>query len=147
MFEESSLFEPQDASTLPGICTLPFAKQKAAPAVYSTLCHPVCQRQLQLFASSTVHRLGARLSLQRNTVAASLFLWLRLHAWNKCAGEYLAGDWGISRISRTIILCYSLAFVPKILLQSSCSCPSEEGLKLVNLWASFAPHGPQPALL
>lgn len=29
----------------------------------------------------------------------------------------------------------------------SCSCPSEESLKLVYLRVSDAPHGPQPALL
>lgn len=147
MLEESSLFKPEEVSTLPGISTLPFppAKQRAAPVIRSTLCHPVSVRQLQLFACST--SLSCKASASRETQCSQSCSDSVLMPWKKCAGKYLAEVWGISRIfleqrENT----NSLAFVPNSSSKSR-SGPSEESLELVNLWVMYAPRGPQPALL
>lgn len=44
-------------------------------------------------------------------------------------------------------LCATPSLLFPIPLVKSCSCPSEDSFELVNLWGSYAPHGPEPALL
>lgn len=109
-------------------------------------------KQLQFFFflwKLYIAELIARLGLWTNSVAASFALihWLSRPAWNKCAGAYLAVVWGTSRILKQSRQDTTPLLLFPTPVAKWCSCPSEEGLKLVNLWVSRAPHGPQPALL
>lgn len=87
-------------------------------------------------------------SLHRNSMQP-LLLWLSPPAWKRHAGEKLGKSLRhFENFSgQNSEDANSLAFVPDYSCTKSRSCPSEESFQLVNLWVSYAPHGPQPALL
>lgn len=97
MLEESSLFKPEDVSTLPGKALFLYLCQ--AESSTCSLLHNVPSSVYK--AAAVVWKLCIA-ELQgsgfRDTQLQPVLLWLSPHGWNKCAGEYLAEVWGISRI-------------------------------------------------
>ena len=127
--------------------SFPSAKQRAAPVVFSTLCHPVSVSSLQLLHA--LHRWAARLSPERNSVqpvfARTQSSCLEKMCW-RILGKSLRHFENFRTEQRGHWLSAPPLLVFPTLLARSRSCPFEKSHKLVNLRVTYSPLGPQPVL-